>query len=119
MDYITFQYFNINTITAMIEGRGAGGQRRGAIFYNFLVVISLTWNWEFLYKKILSGSTYYGLASEVCKPEDNILIPCARLQLGADDSVFRSGTSSDTLGEHGWTSIRHREPSHQPRVSAM
>ena len=41
------------------------------------------------------------------KPGDNILIPCPRLQLGVDDSVFRSGSSSDTLGEHGWTSIRH------------
>ena len=47
----------------MIEGRGGGGQRRGGIFYNFLVVISLTF----------IGSKYYGLASEL-KSGDNILI---------------------------------------------
>ena len=31
MDYITFQYFNINTITAMIEGRGGGFNRHSGL----------------------------------------------------------------------------------------
>ena len=67
------------------RGEGCRRTAKGGIFYNFLVVISLTWNWEFLYKKILSGSKYYGLASELCtyfKFGDNILIPCPGLKLG-------------------------------------